>query len=305
MSDTDYMAPLRAAFDGEGASETETEIETEVVRAELWDDGRLRVRRDGSWSTSSTLDETARIGLTAHLLDALGLDEFPALPSAFVAEASSILGPQESQETQETEGALRVHLGSIPDMGPLAVFTAAPREALSSAEFSADDELASAWEEAMSQALALLEEGDAEACFAGFDDAVTAAEAMGSAGHGALGITLSHIGHLRLENNRPDLARAALERAVTLEIEGEAPDILVERLHLLAMTCARMSEPTDAISALELAVTIIATAFGPEDLGLHPLLVDIASLAQDGGDPVASQAALDRWQAIRASVLEA
>ncbi|RLB56498.1 MAG: hypothetical protein DRJ42_03150 [Deltaproteobacteria bacterium] len=291
MTDTDYMAPLRAAFDGE--------IETEVVRAELWDGGRLRVRRDGSWSTSCTLDEKTRLGLTAHLLDSLELDEFPALPSAFVAEASSVLG------SAETDDALRVHLGSIPDVGPLAVFTVAPRETVPSAEFSADEELTSAWEEAMSCALARLEDSDTEACFAGLDEAVTKAEAMGSAGDAALGITLSHIGHLRLEDNRPDLARAALERAVTLDIEGEAPDILVERLHLLAMTCARMSEPTDAISALELAVSILSAAFGPEDLGLHPLLVDIASLAQDGGDPGASQAALDQWQAIRASVLEA
>lgn len=301
MSDTDYTTQLRAAFDGE----TESEIETEVVRAELWDGGRLRVRRDGSWSTSSTLDEQTRLGLTAHLLEALELDEFPALPSAFVAEGSSILGPRATQEGEQTHDALRVHLGSIPDVGPLAVLTTAPPEALSSPEFSADDDLAAAWDEAMSNALGRLEEGDAEGCFAGLDEAVAAAEAMGSAGRTALGITLSHIGHLRLEDNRPDLARAALERAVALEIEGDAPDMLVERLHLLAMTCARMSEPTDAISALELAVTILSAAFGPEDLGLHPLLVDIASLAQDGGDPEASQAALDRWQTIRANVLEA
>ncbi|MBW2464455.1 MAG: hypothetical protein JRH11_22595 [Deltaproteobacteria bacterium] len=293
MSDTDYMTRLRAAFGGE------TEAETEVVRAELWDGGRLRVRRDGSWSTSSTLDELTRLGLTAHLLEALELDEFPALPSAFVAEGSSILGPQAPQD------ALRVHLGSMPDVGPLAVLTTAPGEALSSPEFSADDDLVAAWEEAMSNALAHLEEGDAEGSFAGLDEAVAAAEAMGGGGDAALGITLSHIGHLRLEDNRPDLARAALERAVTLEIEGEAPDMLVDRLHLLAMTCARMSEPADAISSLELAVTILSAAFGPEDLGLHPLLVDIASLAQDGGDPEASQAALGQWQAIRANVLEA
>lgn len=291
MNDEELRTLLAAALDDQ----------TEVVRAELWDEGRVRAKRRGDWSTTNTLTEESCRGLAAYLLGVLDLAEFPDLPSAFVLPSSAVLGDAQGGD----ECAVRLHLGAIPEVGPLAVLTIAPAEVLSAPMLIVDEDLAGAWEAAMSTALERLEEEDIEGCFAGLDEAVAAAEGMGPAGHMALAISLSHVGHLRLEENRPDLARAALERAVALEIEGEAPDTLAERLHLLAMTCARMTEPAEAITALHHAVALLEEAFGPEDLGLHPLLVDLASLAQDGGDPAASRAALARWQSIRESVLEA